>query len=619
MIYKIQNDWAPGFDYKSSGFLRISSTQISTEEEKACHDFISIKSRPNAKIVEGFVPVRNPDFEVFPLGIVRDALLFGINQKMLFDEQVEPSELANRLLSQLVNQSTKRIEKSTMLWANKALQGFISLFIQARKEDAQNGIELEELELIQAFDIDENQHVEWFSWGIFLTNQDNSIREFRFLKYSKAGLTIPNDVKLGVILRILIDGVSHSESKWHVERDPVSKINTSLKRIRIREMGGLDKSLALILDTTPDEARKWFEQKTLPIVNKRINGGSALASSSCRGCKANTCCNTLPVKPGLLGITNYAPWPKSYSPSKLNIYRKCPRQYFLIEELGLKTLSDSTSQAQQRGLLVHQWLEKAHLRNQKCNELDLMENLKLGVISQSLNWTSQELEITKNYLLQHIKNCPIDSLTKVESEVEIIAFDTDSDITIGTRPDILYVKNDTLFWREVKTTSNLKDISNNLYFDIYPQIPLAIKLVTNECIPKKVLNTLGSFTNIIVELELITPDNHKTISWDCLDTNVLNKAWSVLAEQVDSWSSDTLFPPSTNPPCNWCKVKDFCEFSNQSQVTADIDGLQIDLKTGEIIEITPAQNLKDEDRISKALGLSASIMESNQEDDEIPF
>ena len=76
---------------------------------------------------------------------------------------------------------------------------------------------------------------------------------------------------------------------------------------------------------------------------------------------------------------------------------------------------------------------------------------------------------------------------------------------------------------------------------------------------------------------------------------------------------------SLTAPCNWCKVKDFCEFSNQAQVTADIDGLQIDLKTGEIIEVTPAKNLKDEERVIKALGLSASIMESIQEDDEIPF
>ncbi len=619
MIYQIQNEWKPGFEYKSSGFLRISSTQISIEEENACYDFISIKSRPNAKIIDGYVPGRYTDFEAFPLSIVRDALILGINQGAFENYEDDLSATADKLLNEIVIQSSRKIENSTILWANKALQGFISIFQEAKKEDQKSGINLNELELIQAFDIDENQHLEWFSWGIFLTNHDNSIREFRFLKYSKAGLTIPNDVKLGVILRILADGVSHSDSKWNVERDPVSKVNSSLKRIRIREMGCLDKSLALIVDTTPDEARKWFEQKTLPIVKKRINGGLALASSKCRGCKANSICQTLPVKPGLLGITSYAPWPKSYSPSKLNTYRKCPRQYFLIEELGLKTISESTSQSQQRGLLVHQWIEKAHNRNQKCLETDLIENIEPGQVSRTLNWTLQELEISKNYLLQHIHNCPIDSETKVESEVEVIAFDTDSDITIGTRPDVLYVKNDTLFWREVKTTSNLKDIENNLYFDVYPQLPLAIKLVTNNCVPKKVLNKLGDFSKIFVELELITPNNHKTISWDCSNQKILNKAWSVLAEQVDNWASDTLFPPSSNPPCNWCKVKDFCEFSNQSQVTADIDGIQIDLRTGEIIELTPAQNLKDDDRLTKALGLSASIMENVQEDDEIPF
>ena len=619
MIYQIEDNWNPGFEYKKSGFLRISATQISAEKEKACHDFISLKSRPSAKITDGYVPARYPEFESFPLGIVRDALILGINQGFLTKEDYNKEELAKNLLSEILIQNKRRIEKSHELWAHQALLGYINAFEKAKKIDEKDGINLSELELIQAFDIDDNQHVEWFSWGIFLTNQDNSIREFRFLKYSKAGLSIPNEIKLGVALRILSDGVSHSESNWNVERDPVSKINQNLTRVRIREIGCLDQSVALIVDTNPTEARNWFEQKALPVVKERINGGLAHPSSNCRGCKANTFCPTLAIKPGILGITSYAPWPKSYSPSKLNIYRKCPRQYFLIEELGLKTISESTSHSQQRGLLIHQWLEIAHNRNQKCQETDLNVGDELGEISKALNWSNDEIDVTKDYLKQHIDNCSIDLNTKVETEVEIIAFDTDSDITIGTRPDVLYVKDGTLFWREVKTTHNIKDIENDLFFDIYPQLPLAVKLISSDCIPKNILNKLGSFTKKVVELELITNDKHKVISWDCNEPKVLNKAWSILADQVDNWASDTLFAPSSNPPCNWCKVKDFCEFSNQAQVTADIDGLQIDLKTGEIIELNPATNLKDEERVSKALGLSASIMENIQEDDEIPF
>lgn len=619
MAYQIEDNWKPGFEFKKSGFLRISATQISADKDKACLDLISLKSRPSAKITDGYVPVRYLDFENFPLGIVREALILGINQGFLTRDDFEEEELAKQLLSEIISQSQRRIEKSHELWANQALIGYLKAFEKAKKIDDEIGIKFTELELIQAFDIDDKQHVEWFSWGIFLTNQDNSVREFRLLKYSKAGLSIPNEVKLGVVLRILADGVSHSESKWNIERDPVSKLNENLERVRIREIGCLDQSVALIVDTNPNEARHWFEEKTLNVVKERINGGLAHPSSNCRNCKANSFCPTLANKPGILGITSYAPWPKSYSPSKLNVYRKCPRQYFLIEELGLRTLSETTSQSQQRGLLVHQWLEKAHNRSKKCLESDLFINDKLGEISKELSWTTNELDITKEYLSQHIRNCSIDLNTKVVTEAEIVAFDTDSDITIGTRPDILYVRENTLFWREVKTTNNIKEIENDLFFDIYPQLPLAVKLVSSGCIPNDVLNKLGNFSKIEVELELIAPDNHKVISWDCNDAKVLNKAWSVLAEQVDHWASDTLFAPSSNPPCNWCKVKDFCEFSNQAQVTADIDGLQIDLKTGEIIEVTPAKNLKDEERVIKALGLSASIMESIQEDDEIPF
>ena len=80
MTYQIEDNWRPGFEFKKSGFLRISATQISTDNDKACFDLISLKSRPSAKITDGYVPIRYLDFETFPLGIVRDALILGINQ-----------------------------------------------------------------------------------------------------------------------------------------------------------------------------------------------------------------------------------------------------------------------------------------------------------------------------------------------------------------------------------------------------------------------------------------------------------------------------------------------------------------------------------------------------------
>ena len=619
MSYKIETSWNPGFKQTSSGFLRISASQISVTNDLCCKDLVSLKSRPAAKIGDGYIPIRYPEFETFPLGIVRESLLSIISQGLLKNNSEDLESLAEKFLDDSISKIRNKVENSHRKWALQALINYLNSFEKTRKEDEKNGLFLDELELIQAFDIDENQHVEWFVWGIFVTNSDNTVRELRLLKFSNAGIDSLNEVKIGAALRVLIDGVSHSESNWNIAREPVSKANENLKLVRIREFGCLDESVALIYESGISEARNYFEKKSLPIAQELVKGGTQNPNKNCRGCKANHFCPTLPIRPGLLGITAFAPWPKSYSPSKFHTYRKCPRQYFLQDELGLRTKKETTSSVLQRGLLVHSWLEKAHSRNQKCSLEDLLNSDIPGEVSSYLSWTNKEIDITKDYITQHISICPLTPDSKSMCEVNIQAFDTDSDITVGTRPDLLLVKNETLHWREVKTSLSKQEIDKDLYFEIYPQLPLAIRLVHENCVPKSVIEKIGNYAHAVVELELITPNNVQILSWDLEDTQVLNKSWSTLAEQVDHWASDTLFAPSSNPPCNWCVVKDFCEFANSSQVKAEIDGLQVDLKTGEIIEVSKSSSLSDEQRVAKALGLSASLLEQTENDEEIPF
>ena len=50
MRYKIDTSWNPGFKQTSSGFLRISASQISVTNDLCCKDLVSLKSRPAAKI-----------------------------------------------------------------------------------------------------------------------------------------------------------------------------------------------------------------------------------------------------------------------------------------------------------------------------------------------------------------------------------------------------------------------------------------------------------------------------------------------------------------------------------------------------------------------------------------
>jgi hypothetical protein len=619
MTYSISNSWKPGFEFSTAGFLRLSATQVGADDDRACLDFISLKSRPAAKIGAGYIALRYPPFEAFPLGIVKDSLISTINQEKVIHEFEDIETLAEVAIDKAIFDNRSKVEKSHRSWAIDALIGFLKAWEQARVEDLKNNIDFTDFELIQAFDITDEVHTEWFAWGIYLTNEDNSIREFRSLKFYNAGIKPVNPIRLGIIARILADGVSHSESNWNISREPINRKTNNVKQIRIREIGCLDNSQQVILDIPVSEARILFETKSLPIAEIRVQGGSQKPGAGCRGCKANTLCSTLPLRPGLLGITAFSPWPKAYSPSKFHTFRRCPRQYFLQDELGLRTKVDAQSSAQQRGILVHTWLEQAHQRNKKCVSSDLVVHDEDGSISKSLGWTAQDFSLAQDFLSQHIIECPIDESTKVVTEVAIEALDTDADITVSTRPDVIYVKNRQLFWRETKTVANVKDLENDMYFNIYPQIPLAIRLLVEDCVPPLVKELLGSFDSIFVELELISPSESKVIVWDCLDEKTKLNAWSQLGEQVDTWASETLFPPSSNPPCNWCRVSKWCEFANSDQVRADIGGIQIDLKTGEIIESASVETKDHQATIAQALGLAASLTEISETDDEIPF
>jgi hypothetical protein len=45
----------------------------------------------------------------------------------------------------------------------------------------------------------------------------------------------------------------------------------------------------------------------------------------------------------------------------------------------------------------------------------------------------------------------------------------------------------------------------------------------------------------------------------------------------------------------------------------------VDLKTGEIIENASIPLISNDDRVAKALGLSASLAEVSENDEEVPF
>ena len=112
-------------------------------------------------------------------------------------------------------------------------------------------------------------------------------------------------------------------------------------------------------------------------------------------------------------------------------------------------------------------------------------------MATEIGWNQDEANVALPFLSQHQLTCPINKSSKVATEIAVEALDSDADISISTRPDLIYKNGDDLVWREMKTVSSIKDLENDIYFNIYPQLPLAIRLMVENAIPKNVMEKLG--------------------------------------------------------------------------------------------------------------------------------
>jgi hypothetical protein len=605
--------WHPSFVHKPGDFVRLSATQIGLADERVCLDNFALKARPNSKVTNSYSPTNKEQFNTFPLGLVKDIFVACFNAKGFSLNSDEVMDFIEPEYSNFLKQSRAPVHQSTIKWVDDAIVGFAKAWDSARIED-------EDIEFAQIIDPiyfeEANLPVEMFAWGIFLTNQDYSIREFRMLKMHSAGKSEVDTNRLNSIITILLDGQANSGIDFSTPTEKIPNIWPKPERIRIREIGVLDGSQKLIYDQLVNEL-ELDNRQLLNLVEKRLNGGSQKVSTECLKCKANTVCPALPTKAGLLGVINRAERIKSFSPSKLNSYLRCNHAYFLQHELALHSIPKISTSAQERGMLIHQWIEHAHSRNIKCSKADLPSKNSLGPVAQHLGWSINQAEVTIEYLNQHLKVCPIINQGESIHEVDMWVMDSDAWVLVGTRPDLIYIDKKYLVWREIKTTDKKLDLSLDSYLDMFSQIPLAIVLMSRV---KKLPNLPNNYNDLSerrVELEIITKDDAQVIKFDISDNSLTALAWQKLAQQADRWIIDKDFTPAQNAPCQWCAVSQWCEFADTDKRVVELDGVKVDLTTGEIVE--QSDPLNQSQQVARALGLISAISEEAADTTEVPF
>ena len=523
--------WTPPWPTRDvATFTRVSAGALKGDSRWDCPEMLAMKARPQVR------PRRDPaerpvfpPYEAMPLGLIRTAayavLRHGID---------EPTAIAGAIA-----EARREVVDPLPRIVAAGVEGYLATV-------ADRDAVVRDFIAVDDSPSDEGGRVEWYGWGICRISRDSQVREYDLLTYYAAGERPRRDAVLGVYARIAADAIAVQEnSPWWDAFAPAQAQPRPGSRVRLREVGVLDSSVATLWEGTVEEARDLFDRAvpaTLPV----LGGGPTEPGPYCADCAARPECSGLPRRPGLLGVAGPSTWPRRLAPGDLG--GVCRWQSHLRRDLGVPAEPAEPTDAMRRGNEIHRWLEHAHGRREACREEDL------PAIAGDLGWSDDEIRAWLPYLEQHLAVCPLrrHDPQGATPEQSLTAWDTDADIVASTRADLVIRDGDRTIVRETKTLSAVDpDVD---WLRRYPQVALALLML--EGAP-------GS-----VELELLTPTTHEVVSFDPEDPETVLRARTLVADATDRYLYDPV-EPTPGPWCSWCPVARWCDARDEERPAAE--------------------------------------------------
>jgi hypothetical protein len=541
--------------------IRVSAAHVRGEERWECPTQIAVKARPTLQVDrDPSVRPTYPPFHSFALGLARDAAY------AVMSSGTDP-EVA---LDQVCATSNGDVADAARTVAREALQGY--LIAVARLRDT--GALPAETVVREFFAVDEiDVRVEWSAWGLMHVSRDGADREFHVLTWEQAGARRRDPAYLAVYARVAADALMKQEGSLWRERWPAATSQPGpAQRVRVREIGMLDASDALLLDVTADEARVRFPEHVSERVQV-LGGGAFNPGSRCASCAVRYECPGVARMPGVLGVAGPALWTRALSPGDLTTARTCTWQVHLERELSLPRARRETTEAMVRGTHLHAWLEHAHARLVACTLDDLpLPSQGLGEVAELLGWDETTYSALRPYLLQHISACPLhrEDVVAAYPEQSLTAWDTDVDVVMSTRTDLVVETADGYLVRETKSVGAHHEMPQTAaeVFERYPQVAVALCLLADGLDP--VTGVVSSAVRPArVEVEILRPDGHEVRGFDTSDAEAVLIARATIAEAIDT----ILYLPAeprVGRHCSWCPVSRWCvAYSGDVSAPAD--------------------------------------------------
>lgn len=550
-------DWEPPWPVRvNDPFIRVTASHLRGDSRWECPAQIAAKARPGIKVErDPSIRVFYAPHESFPLGLVREAAYAVLSRGADPDAAIAAA----------ISGSKGTVPDAMRDAARSALTGYL-IAVERLRDTGQLSPDDVVREFF-AFDEADgpSPRVEWSAWGLLHISRDSLTREFHVLTWDAAGIRPRGDAYLAVYARVAAEAVAMPENQpWYLPWDPAPAQPRAGATVRVREIGVLDTTDALLLDSDIDAVRSGFGTAVAPQLDV-LAGGEFNPGSRCATCAVRWECPGVARLPGLLGVAGVATWTRALTPADLTAGRVCTWQVHLERDLSLPKVRRESTAAMQRGAAIHQWLEMQHGRLQACapEALPLPAD-GVGDVAADLGWSREQYAALRPYLLQHAQICPLNRPDVVSAipERSLTGWDTDVDVVASTRTDLLLEFPDAVVVRETKTVAEAAaPESAREVFERYPQVALALCLLADG---------LDPFTGEVhdtarparVELELLSVDGHEVRAFDVADATIVLQARAALADAVDRILY-TEPSPNPGPWCSWCRVSQWCSAAQE--------------------------------------------------------
>lgn len=515
--------WDPALDVSTlRSDIVVSATDIAGAADAVCARHLAFKARPNTKLRSWRRSFQSGS--PFPLGTILDLVL---------DAHDEPacSTYAGQRLWLDTQIRARGVHRLTAAYIRHAVEAVLEAHESL-------GSEVGPLRLLTRDPMVGGDGRHLTAWGPLYTGRanDGSLREIRRVRLGPAHATLDDGDKAWVAAAAMVAALSPAQSE--------------ATRIRVVEVGALDGSINVAFDGDFAQVREQYRQQVLPCLSWLLDGTAATAGWSCSSCKATGDCGALVRIDGAMHQASKGVATRSVSASALETYERCPARWLMQTSLHLPSEAGQ-SEAQERGRAVHSWLELAHRSGEPC---------VAGVVPESVGTASpgstESFEGIAAYLAQHAGVCPLREadVRVVAVEENVIGWDSDADVVVTSKPDLVYRRGDQLVIRETKTSTGLPNDATEAMAN-HLQVSFALSQLA-----AGLGDALGGgdIRGSLVELEVLTTDHAKVFTWDASDLTVQAQATERLNNVVMAWHQDVEHPTRPGLQCVTCPVRRWC-------------------------------------------------------------